>query len=70
MNNPAPILRDPDMRGVGVALERAARQAQQLALQTGTPCYVWQDGQIVNIGAPLTAPAAAPAATGQVGQVG
>lgn len=70
MNNPAPILRDPDMRLVGVALERAARQAQQLALQTGTPCYVWQDGQIVNIGAPPATPAAVPAATGQVGQVG
>ena len=70
MNNPAPILRDPDMRLVGVALERAALQAQQFALQTGTPCYVWQDGKIVNIGAPLTASAAVPAAMGQVSQVG
>lgn len=64
MNHPAPTLRDPDMLMVGVALERAARQAQQLALQTGTPCYVWQDGKIVNIGAPPKVPTAPPAAIG------
>jgi len=34
------------------ALLRAARAAQELAHKTGTPCYVWQDGKIVNIGAP------------------
>lgn len=60
MNGAPPMLRDPDMLQVGAALERAARAALQLALQTGTPCYVWQDGRIVNIGAPLPAPMAAP----------
>jgi hypothetical protein len=62
MNNPAPTLRDPDMLMVGVALERAALQAQRFALQTGTPCYVWKDGKIVNIGAPPKSQAATPAA--------
>ncbi len=64
MNGAPPKLRDPDMLMVGVALERAARRAQQLALQTSTPCYVWQDGEVVNIGAPPKAPAAPPAAMG------
>ncbi len=44
-------LRDPDLLKVGDALRRAALGAQQLALKTGTPCYVWQGGKIVNIGA-------------------
>lgn len=52
MNEQAPKLRDPDMLQVGVALRRAALKAQALARQTETPCYVWVDGQIVNIGAP------------------
>lgn len=59
MNGTPPMLHDPDMRQVGAALERAARAALQLALQTGTPCYVWQDGRIVNIGAPAPMPAPA-----------
>ncbi len=45
--------RDRDLRHVGDALRRAARKAQELALQTGTPCYVWLDGRVVNIGAPV-----------------
>lgn len=53
MNTPEPQLRDPDMLQVGVALRRAALKAQALARQTATPCYVWVNGQIVNIGAPV-----------------
>jgi len=34
-------------------LRRAATKAQELARQTGTPCFVWQNGRIVNIGSPL-----------------
>ena len=51
--NPAKTLklRDPDLLKAGDALRRAALGAQQLALKTGTPCYVWQGGKIVNIGA-------------------
>ena len=49
-------LRDPDLLQAGVALQRAALKAQQLSRQTGTPCYVWRDGRIVNIGAPAGRP--------------
>ena len=51
MNDATPKLRDPDLIKVGAALQRAARKARELAQQTGTPCYVWQAGKIVNIGA-------------------
>ena len=43
--------RDPDLLNAGAALQRAARKALEVALQMGTPCYVWLDGKIVNIGA-------------------
>ena len=52
---PAPVpnqTRDPDQLKVGAALHRSARRALEIALQTSTPCYIWQDGRIVNIGAP------------------
>lgn len=52
--NPMPI-RDTDLLNVEAALRRAGRKALELALQTGTPCYVWQDGKVVNIGAPVPA---------------
>lgn len=51
---PAPIAgptRDPDLLKVGDALRRAARKAIELSQQTGTPCYIWQDGRVVNVGA-------------------
>ena len=51
MNDAAPRLRDPDLLKAGAALQRAAIKARQLAQQTATPCYVWQNGKIVNIGA-------------------
>lgn len=50
---PSSPSRDPDLQKVGPALQRAAQNARELALQTGTPCYVWRDGKVVNIGAPL-----------------
>jgi hypothetical protein len=43
-------LHDPDLIQAGAALQRASRKAQELAQRTATPCYVWQDGKIVNIG--------------------
>ena len=61
MNGTTSRLRDPDLLKVGDALRRAAINAQELARKTGTPCYVWQDGRIVNIGAPLR-PATSPKA--------
>jgi hypothetical protein len=30
-------------------MRRAARAARKLAIETGTPLYVWQDGRIVNL---------------------
>jgi hypothetical protein len=44
--------RDVDLLGAAEALRRSACKAQALAVQTGTPCYIWRDGQVVNIGGP------------------
>ena len=54
---PAPpaSTRDPDLLKVGDALRRAGLKARTLALQTGTPCYVWREGRVVNIGTPVPA---------------
>jgi hypothetical protein len=48
-------LTDPDLLLAGAALLRSSRRALELAQKTGTPCYVWQDGRIINIGAPAAA---------------
>ncbi|MEQ1591026.1 MAG: hypothetical protein ABL892_01415 [Thiobacillaceae bacterium] len=37
--------KDQDLRGAAAALQRAARQALALSLQSGTPCWVMQDGK-------------------------
>ncbi|THD06774.1 hypothetical protein [Metallibacterium scheffleri] len=63
MSTPKPqstiMLCDPDLQKVLPALRRAAHIARELALRTGTPCHVWLDGKMVNIGAPLPAKPAA-----------
>lgn len=41
--------KDPVIRGSLAAMRRAARAARKLAIETGTPLYVWQDGRIVNL---------------------
>ena len=48
---PEPL--DADMRGSLAALRRAAVEARELSVRTGTPFYVLQDGQVVdlNVGA-------------------
>ena len=51
MSDPTSELRDPDLLNVGIALHRAALKARELARQTGTPCYVWRDGQVVDVNA-------------------
>jgi len=38
-----------ELAGIDAALRRAAKAAQTLARKTKTPCYVWKDGQIVDI---------------------
>lgn len=45
----------PDLINADAALERAARRALELALQTGTPCWVLRDGKIVDLAAEAAA---------------
>jgi hypothetical protein len=40
---------DPDLIGADAALKRAAKAAHTLARKTNTPCYIWKDGQIVDL---------------------
>lgn len=40
---------DADISKAGRALERAAARARKLAEQTGTPLYVFRDGQVVDL---------------------
>lgn len=42
-------LKDPDIIASEKALRRAARRALELGLQTGTPVYVMENGQIVDL---------------------
>ncbi len=44
-------VKDKDMLGSHAALKRAARSALKTARDTGTPCYILQDGKIVDIAA-------------------
>ena len=55
-------LTDPDLLKAGDALQRSARKALDLARQTGTPCFVWQNGKIVDIGAAAAVAPSAPVA--------
>ena len=40
---------DAEMSKAGRALERPAARARQLAEQTGTPLYIFRDGQVVDL---------------------
>lgn len=40
---------NPEFAGMDAALKRAAKAALALARKTKTPCYVWQDGKIVDL---------------------
>lgn len=42
-------LQNPDIRGSLAAMRRAAKAALELAKRTGTPCYVMENGKIVNL---------------------
>jgi hypothetical protein len=48
MKKPKPITQalNPDLRGSWPALQRAARRARELAIQTGTAIVVSRDGAI------------------------
>jgi protein-disulfide isomerase len=41
--------KDPDILASAKALRRAARRARELGIQTGTPVYVVQGDQIVDL---------------------
>lgn len=41
--------RDPDLRGIAPALERAALRARELARQTGTAVVISRDGVIEHL---------------------
>ena len=39
--------KDPDIRGAGPALRRAAQAARRIAKATNTPLIIWVDGKVV-----------------------
>ncbi len=41
--------KDKDIRASAKALRRAARRARDLGARTGTPVYVLEDRQVINI---------------------
>lgn len=41
--------KDPDLTNVEKALKRAGKEARELARKTHTPCYVVENGKIVNV---------------------
>jgi hypothetical protein len=44
--------RDPDIINSMKALQRAARAARKLSIETGTPFYIWRDGKVVDLNRP------------------
>lgn len=48
---PSPRPRHFDMIGADAALKRAARRALDLALRTGTPCWILRGGEMVDLAA-------------------
>lgn len=49
MHNVKPLPLHPDLQGAHAAMLRAAQRARELAVQTHTPCYVIQDGELIDI---------------------
>jgi diaminopimelate decarboxylase len=49
MSDKKALPEDSDLAGVEKALKRAAKAARTLARKTRTPCYVIEEGKIVNI---------------------
>ena len=47
--DPKPL--HPDLIGADAALKRAARRALDRALQTGAPCWILRDGEMVDLAA-------------------
>ncbi|HET6419634.1 MAG TPA: hypothetical protein VFG19_05720 [Geobacteraceae bacterium] len=49
MSDKKSLPKDTDLAGAEKALKRAAKAARTLARKTKTPCYVIEEGKIVNI---------------------
>jgi hypothetical protein len=49
MKTTAGMPKDPDIVNAGKALIRAGKTALKTARLTGTPCYVYKNGKIVDI---------------------
>ena len=49
MNRKPKMTENAEFADIDAALKRAAKAAHQLARKTKTPCYIWQDGQVVDI---------------------
>jgi hypothetical protein len=52
--NAEAILHALGLDGAEPALRRAAERARQVAVQTGTPLVVWQDGKLALVAQPPT----------------
>jgi hypothetical protein len=49
MNKNTVVHENPDFAAVDAAMKRAAKAAHSLARKTKTPCYIWEDGAIVDL---------------------
>ena len=49
MNRKPKMPLNAEFAAIDAALKRAAKAAHLLARKTKTPCYIWQDGRIVDI---------------------
>ena len=47
--SPRRVKHTPEIEATLRALRRSAKRALELALQTGTPVYVWENGKIVDL---------------------
>jgi len=54
MKKNEPLPENPDFAAMDAALKRAAKAAHALARKTKTPCYIWKDGEIVDLAQPKT----------------
>jgi hypothetical protein len=49
MNKKTAVPANPEFAAVDAAIKRAAKAAHSLARKTKTPCYVWENGAIVDL---------------------
>lgn len=56
MNKRVKVPINEELAGIDAALKRAAKAAHMLARKTKTPCYIWKNGQIVDITAKRSKP--------------